>query len=236
MDGTFVTELKKLIQENTLQMIEVDGKKFLSGSFEEIEEPIYKAAKLTFNDLDSIVKMLATEAKRFTAPLYISVAAHDNVQVFASLDERKGREFAYEAKREPCKFKFGAPYDYESFVVALRSLFVNTDEAQELLALIAKVRNTDSIETNDDGVSQTVKAQKGVSLSEFKTVRPIWKLKPYRTFIEVDQPESEFLFRIKDNYFYLHEADGGAWQRTARKNIKAYFEEFANFEEVIVVG
>ena len=41
----------------------------------------------------------------------------------------------------------------------------------------------------------------------------------------MDQPESEFLFRISDkNVFALYEADGGAWKIKAKANIRRYFE------------
>ena len=53
-------------------------------------------------------------------------------------------------------------------------------------------------------------------------------LRPYRTFTEVTQPESEFVFRMKDDsmsvYCALFEADGGAWKREAMKNIKEHLE------------
>ena len=54
------------------------------------------------------------------------------------------------------------------------------------------------------------------------------KLKPYRTFTEVEQPESDFIFRMKDMGSVccaLFEADGGAWRNVAMHNIKAYLQE-----------
>ena len=48
-------------------------------------------------------------------------------------------------------------------------------------------------------------------------------LKPYRTFIEVQQPESAFIFRMQDGpRAALFEADGGAWRIEAMENIRAY--------------
>jgi len=52
------------------------------------------------------------------------------------------------------------------------------------------------------------------------------KLKPYRTFNEVEQPESEFLLRLSDGaQVALYEADGGAWKLTARRNIADYLRK-----------
>lgn len=47
-------------------------------------------------------------------------------------------------------------------------------------------------------------------------------------FLEVEQPESQFIFRAKDAdedvAFALFEADGGAWEITAMRSIKEYLE------------
>lgn len=54
----------------------------------------------------------------------------------------------------------------------------------------------------------------------------IVKLKPYRTFYEVEQPESEFLLRLSDDgKVGFFEADGGMWEMTARRTIKEYLEK-----------
>lgn len=55
-------------------------------------------------------------------------------------------------------------------------------------------------------------------------------LRPYRTFLEVEQPESKFIFRIKEGrdgtpMFKLIEADGGLWKYEAVASIKAFLKE-----------
>lgn len=59
------------------------------------------------------------------------------------------------------------------------------------------------------------------------------RLKPYRTFTEVDQPESDFVFRMKEDKYdgvqcALFEADGGAWKLHAMESIQEYLEEQLN--------
>ena len=50
-------------------------------------------------------------------------------------------------------------------------------------------------------------------------------LVPFRTFIEVEQPESKFVFRVKDGpQMGLFEADGGEWRLAAMLRIKEYLE------------
>lgn len=56
-----------------------------------------------------------------------------------------------------------------------------------------------------------------------ETVRPIVTLAPYRTFQEVEQPVSQFVFRVDNKRnVTLAEADGGMWKLDARRTVKQY--------------
>ena len=56
--------------------------------------------------------------------------------------------------------------------------------------------------------------------------RPYVNMQPFRTFLEVEQPESVFLLRLDGNgNVGLFEADGGVWKLEATRNISAYFEQ-----------
>ncbi|HUW08460.1 MAG TPA: hypothetical protein VM537_01965, partial [Anaerolineae bacterium] len=78
-------------------------------------------------------------------------------------------------------------------------------------------------------VSQTVSVRRGMSQTTQVVVPNPVTLKPYRTFREIDQPESPFLLRARNPKneegvpeFALFEADGGAWRLTAVERIKDY--------------
>ena len=78
----------------------------------------------------------------------------------------------------------------------------------------------------DDGVSQKATIKTGIaSKGEVLVPNPV-KLRPYRTFLEVEQPESAFVFRMRDDNgrveCALFGADGGAWKNAAMKSIKEY--------------
>ncbi|MDF9627266.1 hypothetical protein P5775_32030, partial [Bacillus cereus] len=81
-------------------------------------------------------------------------------------------------------------------------------------------------EIGDDGVSQAVTVKTGVaSRGNAKVPNPV-QLSPYRTFVEVKQPESKFVFRMREGARCgLFEADGGAWKLEAMNNIKEYLNE-----------
>jgi hypothetical protein len=70
------------------------------------------------------------------------------------------------------------------------------------------------------------------ALTSKETAPKIVNLKPYRTFRDVEQPVSSFLFRMKlvDEErkivgCCLYEADGGRWRNTAVKTIQEFLVE-----------
>lgn len=76
-------------------------------------------------------------------------------------------------------------------------------------------------------------ARQGVALKEMVPVKPIVRLQPYRTFLEIDQPVSDFLLRIGQNgRVSLHEADGGAWKLEAKNRIAQYLKDAITAESV----
>lgn len=92
-----------------------------------------------------------------------------------------------------------------------------------------------SIASDDNGMTQTVQVKKGIALAAREQVRPIVNLRPYRTFLEVEQPESAFLIRVREGMQVgIIEADGGMWKIEARRNIAAYLEK--ELKELIESG
>ena len=78
-------------------------------------------------------------------------------------------------------------------------------------------------------------ARQGVALNAVVEIKPRVMLRPFRTFLEVEQPESEFLLRVDpDEGIGFFEADGGIWKLEAKKNIADYF--LKNMGDLIDAG
>lgn len=235
-----VRDIERIIKEN-ITMIEINGEKYSNQDLHLIRHTD-KAARIEFNDLSSIVAMIKNESDRFKLPLYINIESETSVSVLTSMDDHKERENPYKAHYDNKTFRFGNYYSYEDFVIALRSQFVQNEDAKALLEVLKKITNSNSVETEDDGITQKVTMQQGAALASSARVAPIRKLQPFRTFNEVAQPASEFLFRIRNSGgdYALYEADGGAWKIEAKDAIKTYFkEQLADEIEkgfVVVVG
>lgn len=121
----------------------------------------------------------------------------------------------------------------EGFVIALRSMFEPTPDLEKMIAYVSRVQGGKAFSLEDDGVSQSASVRTSVTgaLTKKETAPAIVKLRPFRTFRDIDQVESEFLFRMKlidteENVVgcALFEADGGRWRNQATNAIRDYLK------------
>lgn len=189
-----------------------------------IQEP--KVRTLPFHTLSGLVNALLAEHENFAAPLLVSVTDEDTVTVHSAISSiDRMREVPYTVNAELIDIPFNRQLDYESMMITLKSKFVETPELLELVKLLGTITEENSAQLSDDGFTQTVVVRKGIALKDNKAVNPIVKLKPYRTFNEVEQPESQFLLRLSEGgNVALYEADGGAWKLQARRNVANYLK------------
>ena len=167
----------------------------------------------------------------------VLVQSPDSVSVLTGIrgDRRREKPFLAEANIEP--FRFGTFIDPESFIIGLRSQFVQNEDSDYLLKLLQRIQGSKAVTALDNGITQQIETKSGVVLMGNEKTRPILTLAPYRTFIEIKQPESEFLLRINDGMnVALFEADGAAWRNEAMLRIRAYLTEaIGNLDHVAAV-
>lgn len=229
------TGIEKIVELAAPNVQEIDGRTYTDKRIIPVERPRVKTLELT--TLNSLVKLIQEESIDYITPLIVQVSSYDAVEVFAGIQaaDRK-RENPYRCKAETIRIQFDQKLDYESMMIALKSKFVQTPELLELVKLLGSITEQSSAQVSDDGFSQNVVVRKGIALKDNKTINPIVKLKPYRTFAEIDQPESEFLLRLSDGAnVALYEADGGAWKLEARKRIADYLREALDGQEDILI-
>lgn len=127
-------------------------------------------------------------------------------------------------------FKFDAFMPNENFIIFLRSLFEPTDDRDKILQTVGRMTSESVKNFEDDGVTQTVTARRGAATVGNVDLPLTLSLKPYRTFREIEQPESQFFLRVRDNDdeervpdCALYETDGGAWKLEAINSIREFF-------------
>lgn len=106
-----------------------------------------------------------------------------------------------------------------------RTRFQDTPDALYAMNLLSDISCGAKVVYNDNGIATTVTTQKGVALQSNAQIKPLVKLKPYRTFQEVEQPESIFLIRLNERGISFTEADGGMWKLSARETVKSFLED-----------
>lgn len=205
---------------------EVDGQVFSNQQLVHIadKKPMPRCIDLT--GLDSVCKMVRNEAKHVGLKIFIQVKDYKCVSVFTELDEDEDRQYLYKCCADTPEVTMGSFIDYEKAVIELRSLYIPNDGTAYLLRLLGSISNESKVTTSDNGVTQKVEAKSGIALSSMVEIEPRVTLQPFRTFVEVAQPESEFLLRINDRgQIGMFQADGGVWKLEATRNVAAYFED-----------
>ncbi|MBP1889849.1 hypothetical protein J2Z53_001432 [Clostridium moniliforme] len=190
-----------------------------------ITEPV--ANTLTVSTLTGLVDYIKGNVDKLKGELLIQVKSQDEVRLYSPLNEDKERELYIKAEAIlPNNVRYDQFIDTERFNIMLQSSFVDAGDKKALLQYTGLVQDENVKSIGDDGVSQQVTVKTGVaSVGQAIVPNPV-SLAPYRTFPEVEQPISKFIFRMKEGpSAAIYEADGGAWRNEAIKNIKEYLEE-----------
>lgn len=202
---------------------EENGQQYSTNKLYLLEEP--KASQLEIRSLSGLVEYIKSNFDG-QDPLMIHVESPSEVTVFTKLNNDRNREYLIKATAMLPNFRYENWYDPETFNIKLQSGFVKNTDRDIVLKVVGNIREEDVKTYGDDGVSQTVTAKVGVAqVGQVEVPNPV-ALAPYRTFVEVEQPTSNFVFRMKNGpVSALFEADGGAWKLEAMKNVKTYLED-----------
>jgi hypothetical protein len=179
----------------------------------------------TVRTLTGLVDYINNAADRYsTEELVLHVQSHNKVLLMSALKNEVRDEYVLAEAHAP-SIGFDKFHELENFNIMLQSCFEKTDDLLKILAVVGTVKEENVRTTGDDGITQTVTAKAGIARYDNVVVPNPVMLVPYRTFMEVEQPASKFVFRMQDGpRAALFEADGGAWKLEAMRNIKRYLE------------
>lgn len=179
---------------------------------------------LQVSNLTSIVDFLKADIDQVKTRLLIQVVSPKEVRILTPLEEDRNRENILRAVAIlPDNVVYNNFIDTERFNIMLQSGFADTKDKDLLLKFTGLIRDEAVKDTGDDGVSQKVTIKTGVATVGDAVVPNPVTLAPYRTFPEIEQVESKFIFRMQEGpRAALFEADGGAWKNEAMKRIKEY--------------
>jgi len=230
--------LKFLVGLKENKTYKIGDATFSDNQLVQVMEKKYYPEPVQVGSLDALVKLIRAELDDYTAgvrtcglPLFVHVVSPTQVKVFSRLDERSARDWLYKAVASDVNFESGWR-DQQAAIIEVRSRFLPTEDSEYLLGLISSINQDEGVKSTDNGVSQTVVVKTGVSLQDTATVKPRLELQPFRTFLEVEQPVSEFILRLNERgQIGLFEADGGIWKLEAKANIQGWLSS-ALLEEI----
>ncbi|MCU9614111.1 hypothetical protein OEV98_11120 [Caldibacillus lycopersici] len=224
--------LQYIVGLGNLEVHYENGQSYSTQPLHLLKEPTTNPIEV--RSLSGLVEYLTSEFDT-ESQLMVHVSSPTEVVAFSTLNLNKNRNEYIRATALLPSFSFDRFYDAEDFNIKLQSAFVKNEDRDIMLKVVGNIREENVKTVGDDGVSQAVQAKVGVAtVATVQVPNPVI-LKPYRTFVEVDQPESDFIFRMQNGpRAALFEADGGAWKLQAMRNIKDYLN--AALEQEIVEG
>ena len=162
--------------------------------------------------------------------VFFAVTSPTKVSLMSQIDpDNDNTQFTFAtAVLSVDNFNFNHWFDLETFIISLLSQFEETEERDATIETLAHLSNEHIVNNTDDKFSQKLQVKTGLTTkAEVEVKNPI-NLKPFRTFREIDQPESNFILRYRNQngiQAALFEGDGGAWKLKAIQNIKNWLTE-----------
>jgi len=221
--------------EGKPEIVEIDGVKYLyvNKQLRQIEPDDPEDAKvpstMPFFTLDGIIDYIVENTEKLISDdpdkkLILQVATERSVVLWSQPSEhKKARTAIARCDAHAPEIAFGRYLDTDAFNTMLLSTFIDTEARAKLFNVVRSLTKEQDLNVSDDGVSQVLTVKQGVSLASNTQFQNPVPLMPMRTFVEVEQPESNFTLRVDENArAALFEADGGAWKNLAVARIKDY--------------
>lgn len=206
------------------EMFRVDGRPYTTRKINLITAPTMRPIET--ESLKSIISYLKNNCDNTEENnIIIHIKNETTVDVYSEGTEEMERHHFLHVKAPQSNICFSCFLEPSEFIIQTQSKFQPTDDSKYLLSIAGNITSEAIKNVGDSGIAQQVTVKQQISLKN-EVLKPIVILKPYRTFREVEQPESSFLLRVKDGpSMAIFEADGGTWKIEARDNIKEYLEQ-----------
>lgn len=212
------------VQADGVEVLEICGKTYANKSLARYDKPVYADA-INANTLTALVDYVGSSSKEFRGDMLVHIVSPTQVCLLSELDAERNREVLFKVNAEVSQFRFDNWYDQETFMISLQANFQLNDDLAAVMKMAGNIERKNDQNFSDDGCTQVATMQVGVASKADVIVPNPVELIPYRTFQEVPQPASKFVFRLADKEvpaFKVVEAEGGIWKNEAIYNIKTY--------------
>lgn len=223
IDASFI---QRILELAPTQIINEDGRTFTNSKIYPVCQPV--VTSISCHALTGLVDFYNALPIADQGRVMFHIEDFDKVSIVSEIfGVEKQRETFITAHAYPQESLFNRYYDHEDFMIKILSCFVQDETTAKVLRIVGNLKSEAGATYSDDGLTQTVTAKTGITRVENIDLPNPITLRPYRTFADINQPESSFILRLKKKdgiQAALYEADGAAWKNKAIANIKAYFE------------
>lgn len=222
--------IEKIIAMSPVESLKFGGQEYTTKTLFPVRphEPNKRRA-LSLSTLSGIVEW--AESRDAADDFIVHIEDYNSVRVFSEQESYyKERDQYLHSTCAGSDFNFDRFVGIEQFVIDTSSKFVMTDELKNVIKTVSSIRQSEVVTVEDDGISQAVTASTNMNRIEQVQVSPFVKLKPFRTFREIEQPDSRFLLRMKQHKdslptVALFVADNSEWKIEAMKSVKSYLQK-----------
>lgn len=244
LDGGAVNQIERIVAAGQIaqETLQVHGDEYTAQELKRIKPFHAMPEAREFLNLTGLVSYLNANPDglgfkpgtgQLNGGVYLHVTHFNRVVLIGPPESEDRKNPVYAVAKSPVSndFKFDSFMPVEMLVIKLRSLFQPNADLDSIVAMLQTIDNSESVKQQDDGISQTVSMKKGGSgiLTQLGTNKGAYRVKPFRTFAEIDQPEIDVIFRIKTDVENgatgaLFQAGGTGWELTAIANIGDYIK------------
>ena len=219
--------MEKVAEMAKPEIIEAGGREYSSKPLYPVEDPIPKLVR-NVHTLTGLVDYLHHNVDQLNVlSLMIHIESPTSVQLYSGLHgDFLVRANLMTVQADVPDISFGRYQDAEGFIIMLQSMFHPGPDRDNTLRIVGNLKDSAIKTFADDGMTQQVTVKQGItSVGEEVIHNPI-ALQPFRSFMEIEQPESAFILRMESGPIgglplcCLFEADGGAWRLDAIKRIR----------------
>jgi len=234
--------IQKIIDLSPMEEKTIHGVKYFTKALS-CESP-HKPQYMQVTTLSGVVDYVNEISESDDAKnLFVHIVSPTKVRLISPLSgDFRGREHYLSAEPTNTQPSFGQHVSSEKFIISLLSNFVQDENTAKLMQAVGNMKTDQGVGVQDDGVSQTIVAKKSIGFKDERVnlPNPI-VLAPFRSFPEIEQVPSEFVFRIKgsvEDGFYcgLHEADGEAWKIEAIKRVGIWLKTAEGMEGISIIA
>jgi hypothetical protein len=233
--------INKLLSMGVPNKVELDGHTYFDKTLHVLQPP--EVPDMALSTLQGLVDLYVTNFDDIKDKVVAHVVNPTTVELLAKKADVHNRIRSYASAAYPEEihhFPFGTWLPTENFIIAAQAGFqrvrIEKDDgalAKDLdyvLGIAGKIASGAIRNEDDDGITQTVSVRRGVQLKGEAGLRGVVNLAPYRTFAEIDQVISAFVFRAKEHtdqsiLLALFEADGGRWRLDAVAAVAAWLKK-----------